>query len=235
MQRFNLFIVCAIICFFSACGGSNTDSNNATATDSLTVNQEDTANATGKNAATLLKMAQPSLEGEFNKWAQSFSNFHIDSFQFSQKGSFEQIDYEASSDINTFYSLYKPSLIYSSDSSWFIDLYSAGISLEKKGKKIIAIGDVDQAITLCNLKTKDWKRIAFFGPSAGIEEAAWLSTSQFVLAGMMHNDEGKSSPILLFGDVNEKSFYWFEAKIIRKESSNYIPGPMNKLKIDEWE
>jgi hypothetical protein len=182
-----------------------------------------------------LKAVEPSLEGEFNKWAQSFSNFHIDSFHFSQKGDFEQIDYETPSDINTFYSLYKPSLSYSPDSSWFIDLYSAGISLEKKGKKIIAIGDVDQAITLCNLKTKDWKRIAFFGPSAGIEEAAWLSTSQFVLAGMMHNDEGKSTPILMFGNVNDKSFHWFEASILRKDSINYESTRLKKLKIDEWE
>jgi hypothetical protein len=134
-----------------------------------------------------------------------------------------------------FYSLYKSSLSYSPDSSQFIDLFSSGISLEKKGKKIIAIGDVDQAVTLHNLHSKDWKRILFFGPSAGIEEAVWTSATQFILAGMMHNDDGKATPILLLGDANTKTFYWFEAKQTRPESSSYESGALTRLKIDEWE
>ena len=131
--------------------------------------------------------------------------------------------------------MYKASLSYSPDSSQFIDLYSSGISLEKKGKKIIAIGDVDQAITLCNLNTKEWKRILFFGPSAGIEEAVWTSPTQFILAGMMHNDDGKAMPILLMGDVTTKTFHWYEAKTTRQEASKYESGAMKNLKIDEWE
>ena len=139
------------------------------------------------------------------------------------------------SDLSQFYTFYKPSLSFSPDSSQFIDLYSNGITLEKKGKKIIAIGDVDQAVTLCNLKTKNWKSIISFGPSASMEEALWLSPAKFILAGTMQNDEGKQQPVLLLGDTDEKSFRWFEANFIREESAKYEASGFSKLKIDEWE
>lgn len=178
---------------------------------------------------------QPLLEKGLDKWIHSFKNFHIDSFRQVDTRQFQDNEYNKLSELNQFYSFYKPSLCFSPDSSQFIDLYSSGITLEKKGKKIIAIGDVDQAVTLCNFKTNSWKSIISFGPSASMEEAVWASPVKFILAGTMQNDDGKLQPILLIADTNEKSLRLFEANFIREESAKYEASGLSKLKIDEWE
>jgi hypothetical protein len=235
MRPLYFLFVCTVALLLISCGGKNSTDNETKEADTLTANQPDSATAANSAAAALLATAKPFIEKELNKWAQSFTGFSLDSLQFTQKGNFEQIEYESATELKKFYPLYKASLSFSPDSSQFIDLYSSGITLEKKGKKIIAIGDVDQAVTLCNVTTKEWKRILFFGPSAGIEEAVWTSPTQFILAGMMHNDDGKAAPILLMGDVTTKTFHWYEAKTTRQEGSKYESGAMKNLKIDEWE
>lgn len=167
---------------------------------------------------------------------ESFNDFHIDPFRVVQESGFEQQDYDEVADIDKFYELYKASLGFSPDSRQFIDLYSSGLMLRKKGNKIIASGDVDQAISLCNLKTKEWIRIAFFGPSAAIEEVIWNSTSQFTLAGTMHNDDGEKAAIIKLGDAGTKTFRWLESiNLTRPSSSNYEASRIIKLKIDEWD
>jgi hypothetical protein len=188
-----------------------------------------------KGADSTLGSSGPFIEKELDKWAKSFKNFHIDSFRASQKSEFPDIDYQDATDLKQFYELYKPSLAYSPDSSQFIDLYSAGLMLEKKGKKIIASADVDNAVTLCNLNTRSWKQIVSFGPSAWIEEARWTSPTSFILAGVMVNDAGDQQAMMLLGDVNSKSFRWFESNSTRSQSVNYKASGMEKLKIDEWE
>jgi hypothetical protein len=186
-------------------------------------------------ADTTLATIMPVIEKELNDWIKSFSGFVKDSFKYTQTTKFEETAYQDTTGMEKFYELYKPSLVFSTDNSLFIDLYSAGIMLEKQGQKIIASADVDQAITLCNLQTGEWKRIASFGPSAGIEEAVWLSPTGFVLAGIFRNDNGDPMPFLLWGDTRNKSIRWFESGIIRQQSVDYESSGLKKLKIDEWE
>jgi hypothetical protein len=107
--------------------------------------------------------------------------------------------------------------------------------LEKRGKKIVGTADTDHAITLCSLKSANWKRIISFGPSAGIEEAVWISATRFVLAGISRNDNGDPMPFLLWGDTQPKSFRWYESDIIRKESADYESSGLRRLKIDKWQ
>jgi hypothetical protein len=223
----------------TSCGGKKNepgDNSDFFVKDSNTITQtENQINKEEGNTDTTLSSIQPLLEKELDKWFHSFKNFHIDSFHQVDVRGFQENDYQKTTELPQFYTFYKPSLSFSPDSSQFIDLYSSGITLEKKGKKIVAIGDVDQAVTLCNLKTKDWKSIISFGPSASMEEALWLSPVKFILAGTMQNDEGKNQPVLLLGNTDEKSFRWFEANIIRDESAKYEATSFSKLKIDEWE
>ncbi len=196
---------------------------------------KDSLSSRQARADTTLAAIMPIIEKELNAWIKSFNGFSTDSFKYTQTTKFEEIAYQDTTGMNKFYELYKPSLVFSGDSSQFIDIYSAGIMLEKKGKKIVASSDVDQAITLCNLQTGDWRRIAFFGPSAGIEEAIWVSATEFVLAGIIRNDNGDPMPFLLWGDAQQKSIRWFESSIIRPQSVNYEASGLAKLKIDEWE
>ena len=75
----------------------------------------------------------------------------------------------------------------------------------------------------------------FFGPSAGIEEAVWVSATEFVLAGIIRNDNGDPMPFLLWGNSQQKTIRWYESSIIRPQSMNYEASGLAKLKIDEWE
>ena len=236
-----LFMAASIGCITS-CNSKKQTGTPATANNSFTGDSLSSGNLKNDNQEkvkmtdTTLVSVKQFFEKELAAWAQSFKGFHIDSFRMIHRRDFENIDYkEEGGNLNKFYELYKPSLSFSPDSSYFIDLYSAGVMLEKRGKKIVASADVDQAITLCNLKTKEWKRIAFFGPSGGIEEAVWTSPSSFILAGSMRNDNNEQEPFVLAGDVNSKSFRSFEAKILRPETSKYEASGLKKLKIDEWE
>lgn len=231
------FLLLASI-YLSSCGGKKSNGT-AEKADSTTASTNTAAQINSNEVAadTTLLPHQSLIEKGFAQWMQSFKNFRIDSFHQVDKREFQESDYgdmDAAS-MSLFYSLYKPSLSFSADSSQFIDLYSNGISLEKRGKKIVAIGDVDQSVTLCNIKAKNWKSILSFGPSAGMEEALWVSPTSFLLAGTMQNDDGKNQAVLILGNTETKSFRWFEANTIREESSAYKPSSLSKLKIDEWE
>ena len=217
--------------FIISCGNKNDKQTERT--DSSLI--KDSLSTGQAPADTTLAAIMPVIEKELNAWVKSFKGFVADSFKYTQTTKFEEIAYQETTGMDKFYELYKPSLVFSGDSNQFIDIYSAGIMLEKRGKNIIASADVDQAITLCNLQTGEWKRIAFFGPSAGIEEAVWVSATEFVLAGIIRNDNGDPMPFLLWGDAQRKSIRWYESSIIRPQSMNYEASGLAKLKIDEWE
>lgn len=175
------------------------------------------------------------FEKNLAKWAKSFKNFNADSFHFIQQTKIPWGDAGPPEDSRHFFEMYKGTLVYSPDSNQFIDLYSSNIWLEKRGKKIVAIADADQTVVLSDLKTKEWRTLAFFGPSAGIEEAVWTSSSNFILVGSMSTEDSEWQPIILMGDLTNKTMRWFEAKTIRPESSDYKASGLVKLKIDEWE
>ncbi|HUR65001.1 MAG TPA: hypothetical protein VMZ03_01520 [Chitinophagaceae bacterium] len=225
-----LLFLGAIACSVVSCGGKS--KSDAAAKYTLTAGTDNQGNRVEDSTLAPVKTF---LEQDLAQWMASFTGIHIDSFRNIQKSDFENTEYDQTTDLTKFYELYKASCNFSPDSSQFIDLYSAGLMLEKKGKKIIASADVDQAVTLCDLKNKEWKRIASFGPSAGIEEAIWISPSTFILAGVMYNDNGQPTPLLMIGDINKRSFRWFEANSVRPPSSKYEPSGLKKLKIDEWE
>ena len=238
-QRFSLLVLYLVFCCLASCGGKKStpgESDNMQSKDTNAIKH--TEHKTGKNENnddTTLSTVKPLIEKGLSQWMNSFKDFQFDSFHQVAVRGFQENEYNNVSDLSQFYSLYKPSLSFSPDSSQFIDLFSNGITLEKKGKKIIAIGDVDQAVTLCNLKTKNWKSIISFGPSASMEEVLWVSPSKFLLAGTMQNDDGKQQPVLLLADTDKKSFRWFEANLIRVESARFKASGLSKLKIDEWE
>ena len=175
------------------------------------------------------------IDNQLAEWKQSFQGFQPDSFRFSQRTSFKEKEVQDTADMKELLSLFGPSLAFTSDSSQYLDLFSAGMSLERRGKKLVAMADVDQAVTLCNLKTGKCKQIASFGPSAGIEEAVWLDATRFILAGTMHNDDGKPQAFVLIGDTGKESYSWYESTITRAASTDYTASGIRKLKIDEWE
>ena len=78
-----------------------------------------------------------------------------------------------------------PFLINSPDSFQYIDLdyYQTNIIKNKKGQLSSSGGEVDQEVNLINRKTKEVKRIDFYGSTSGIEDAKWISNTVVALYG----------------------------------------------------
>jgi hypothetical protein len=236
-HRFYGSLLSTLILVLISCGSKDKkspDPDPSIAKDTMVVDSAGDSKRAIVAGDTTLTASRPFIEKELAKWSKSFKGFHIDSFRYYQQTNFEDIDYEGATDLKEFYDLYKASLVYAPDSSHFIDLYSYGLMLERKGKKIIASSDVDNSVTLYDLKTKVWRRIAFSGPSSWVEEAVWTSPSTFILAGVGHNDDGETEAYLVLGNTKTKTFSWFESNAIRPHSSKYEASGMAKLKIDEW-
>jgi hypothetical protein len=238
MYIFRFLLIFTTACYITSCGEKKADNTADNPALNDTQSRKQIATDISLNDSypdTTLAAILPATGKVLDKWKQSFKGFHVDSFYLVSKLNFEQTDYNDVKDISSFYGLYKPSLSFSSDSSQFLDLYSYGITLEKRGKKIIAISDVDNSVTLCNLKTKEWRRIASAGPSTNMEEAVWVSPVKFLIAGTMQDENSELMPVLLMGNVNSKILRYFEAKTMRPKSAKYEASGLAKLKIDEWE
>lgn len=205
-------------------------------------NPDTPADLTGKDSiqvtaplATDLSAYRNWIEKDLSAWAASFESFSLDSFQLTQADSFSMASAAEGPSAAENYQLFNPSLVYSPDSSAFLDLFSAGMMLEKKGKKIIATADVDQAVQLCIRTTNQWIKIVSFGPSAGIEEAVWTSPDEFLLAGIFYNDDGQATPILIAGNRKLQTLRWYGSSQVRPGDRKYESSGIVKLKIDQWE
>lgn len=136
-----LFLLAIASCVFMivSCGGK--DKKSADPGSTMPGDNADTAQIAKNNTApaevvdSTLTSVRSFIEKDLGAWARSFKKFNIDSFHMYQTSKFEDLDYgESETDMKQFYDLYNASLIYSSDSSHFIDLFSTDIFLEKKGK-----------------------------------------------------------------------------------------------------
>jgi len=178
------------------------------------------------------------FDNTLNGWTNSFTHFSLSSFHQEKTDSFENIEYMDLKDIKDFYSIYKPALTFSPDRNQFIDIYSYWLNLEKEGKKIVSYGgEADQAITLSNLKTKKWTRIAFRGTTERIQEVIWLTNWKFILAGVRADETslGKSRPVIYIGDTYLKTLKCFVSKNTKifQKTSGYDSPKLLKLKIVE--
>jgi hypothetical protein len=83
-------------------------------------------------------------------------------------------------------------LVYSPDSSMYLDLVSYNYLKEKQdGKNILISGDPDQQVVLADTRNKMKKQLMYNGPSQLAEFAEWTSNSSFII-GMTSKEEGMS-------------------------------------------
>jgi hypothetical protein len=163
-------------------------------------------------------------------WSLSFRHFKTSDFKLSKTEKFDNNYAQNFKDLRSFYSIYKPILTFSKDSTRFIDIYSYQLNLEKKGKVFVANPDIDQAILLCNLKTKYWDRIYFGGMSRWIDEALFISDSKFILAGA-DNDE-RVTPIIIIGDLSTQSLEIFtNTNKSCTQRKGYVSPKLNRIPI----
>jgi len=96
-------------------------------------------------------------------WTKSVTNFNLSTFTKKDTLNFDQFSYGDTTNIKEFYSIYKPIITFSSDKTQFVDIYSYGLNLERKGEKIISMAEAEQGITWCNIKENKWFRILILG------------------------------------------------------------------------
>jgi len=172
---------------------------------------------------------------ELKAWTKTIHDFKLSSFNPSDTISFGSLDYHDIKRLDEFYSVYKPALTFSKDSNKFIDIYSYELNLEKKGSKIIYSGsEVDQAVSLCDIKMRRWTQILFCGYSLRIQEVIWLSNIKFMLVGALQNGESKYLPVIYIGDMRNNLFEVFtsnDPNCLQKEG--YSSPKLTKLNIQE--
>lgn len=151
------------------------------------------------------------FDNDLKGWTSTFTNFILTDFKKYKSSPFDNNYKQDFKDLKSFYSIYKPILTFSPDSSSFIDIYSYQLNLEKIGDKYKAMIDADQAILVFNKKAKYWDRVYFGTPSFQIEEAIWLTNSKFLLLAVDFSDLDKKAPSILIGDFDKKTITIFNS------------------------
>ena len=182
-----------------------------------------------------LSIYKSHFDNELKSWTKTINDFKLSLFKPTDTIPFGNLDDNNIKNLNDFYSIYKPALTFSKDSNKFIDIYSYELNLEKKGNKIVYSGsEIDQAISLCNIKTKKWTQILFCGYSLRIQEVIWLTNIKFMLVGSVENEESRYLPVIYIGDIANNSFETFtssDPKCFQNEG--YESPKLAKLNIQE--
>jgi hypothetical protein len=146
---------------------------------------------------------------------------------------FENLPFGDTSELKEFYKLYKPALSFSSDKTQFLDIYSYWLNLERKGNKVVAVPEVDQLVSLCDLKNNKWTRIFFCGLSTRIEEAVWLTNTKFILAGTVFDEPNVFHPKVLIGDIAKQTFLVYVDNECEATKVGYTSAKFKKLNIQD--
>lgn len=177
------------------------------------------------------------FRADLRAWTESFDQFSLSAFEKTSSSTFEEMPYMDTKDLKSFYDLYKPALTFNKDKSKFVDIYSYKLNLKREGKKIVYYGEIDQLISLCNIKNRTWVRILFLGTSEYIQDVIWLSDSSFLLVGIVQNEDQTDhwNPVIYLGDTHKKSFEIFTTKNKNtiQRPAGYESGKIKKLNIQE--
>ena len=173
------------------------------------------------------------FDNDLKDWTKSFKDFKLSTFRLTDTTNFENLPFRDTSDLKEFYKLYKPALSFSSNKTQFLDIYSYWLNLEKKGNKVISNAEVDQLVSLCDLKNNRWTRILFCGLSTRIDEALWLTNTKFILAGTLLDENNIFHPKVLIGDTDKQILlvYLNDESVALK--TGYTSPKFKKLNIQD--
>ena len=163
-------------------------------------------NLVGCKKTNELETRKKVFKTELLVWKNTFVNFELKDFSRKNDYQFENIKSGEFTEIDKFYSIYKPIITFSEDKTKFIDIYSSQLGLYKENGKLNSAIEVDQQISLVNLKNKTWNRILFLGSSSWIDEIIWLDNKEFMLVGVEEKNEGNKEPIIYIGDISKNKF-----------------------------
>lgn len=156
----------------------------------------------------------------FDYYLSEINEFSVDKFKLVKKWRESQLiqnnilgDFDNDFNIN-----HTKFIINSPDKTHYIDLdsYQIDIIKNENGELICKGGEVDQEIDWVNRKTKEIKRIGFYGSSAWIDDAKWVDNTKVVLFGL--NDSHLMINII---DLSTLDFFLFEYPDRLLDRKNY--------------
>jgi hypothetical protein len=172
------------------------------------------------------------FDRELNAWTGTFKNFNLSDFRVYDTILFENV---VEQDVNytEFLKIYGPIVVYSPDSSAFIDIYSYQLNLEKRGNVYYANPEIDQAVYLCVSKRKNRRRIYFGTAAQWIDDVLWTSKTNFILVGITKTENNKKTPLILLGDANRQKIvrYMCSRKDVIQHGGTYISPALKKMAI----
>lgn len=171
------------------------------------------------------------FRNSFSQWIECNQNFSLKDFQLFKSQPFENLKFEAFSELRNFLNVYKKINYYSPNNSKFLDLFSYELNLKLKNGKIVYQGsESDQAISFCNLRKKTWDRIFFCGSNLRIDDAIWLSNNNFILVGILRDNT--IQPLIIVGDITKAQLYEYKSinkKCIQKQK--YLSKKLKDIDI----
>jgi hypothetical protein len=174
------------------------------------------------------------INNHLKSWTSTFSNFKLTDFKLLNSKPFESNYKHDLKDLNSFYTIYKPVLTFSADSTAFLDIYSYQLNLEKKNGRIIASPDIDQAIMLYDKKSSYWDRICFGSASFHYDEAIWLDDQKFILLAVENSEKNYWTPHIFIGDIKTHKLFFYTNKNSScvQKTTGYKSDKLSRLKID---
>jgi hypothetical protein len=129
--------------------------------------------------ATLVQQSFPDLFAYIDKQDSSFTPDHFSLNGENKIDSLPAVPLEQDQ-----LQPFKSMLIYNSDSTLAVDLFSYNyIITQRNGKKSMEEAGPDTEVGLVDVKANTRKRIFFSGPAAAVYDAKWINNKELLLAG----------------------------------------------------
>jgi hypothetical protein len=171
------------------------------------------------------------IDRALKNWKQTFTNFNLTDFKAIDTIKFENSNKQDFNSYKKFTKIYSPIITYSEDSTKFIDIYSYQLGLEKAGNHYKTNIEVDQVIFLYDKNKKYWNRIYFLGTTNNwIDEVIWVSKTEFLLFGIIKNEQEQRLPMIMLGDTEKQKLFVYETKNCF-QNKRYSSPKLKKMKI----
>lgn len=192
------FVLAALL--LAACNNSN---NNTLQTEAEPI--EETMVEETNSPATLL---QRSFGDLFAYMEQQDSSFTPQNFEAGSQGKIDPLPAVAYEPARI--KPFEPFLIYNSDSTTAIDLYSYNyIITRRNGQVRLEEAGPDTEIALIDVSSNTRKRIFFSGPAVVVFDARWNSDNEIVMAGAEQLQNNEIKPVAWQYNLSDSTMQTF--------------------------
>jgi hypothetical protein len=165
---------------------------------------------------------QTSFTAYFAYISSQDASFSKDSFNLAEEGKMESLPSSTIEPARL--DPFKKYLVYNSDSSLAIDLYSYNYILTKRnGEEKMEEAGPDTEVSLVDLKNNTARRIFFSGPSFTVADAKWISNNEVALAGAENLEDGKIKPVIWQINIKDTTIQQYNYNhIVKADVLGYV-------------